>query len=286
MSSEETNWSEETLSPLEQAVASFMKAWVDETEAARSSIEPPELLHHYTDVGGLLGIVESGTLWASSAPFLNDQTELSHSLILLGQIIRGERHEVNAGSPNEAADHYLNQVVNNFYLFLEVYLVCFCDSPDLLSQWRAYGQGQGYAIGFKSDQLARMAMLQKVTYDLEEQIRALAHLVRRWRKIFVDASPDASKSASERMVVLSLATALVRTIVGFKNEAFDVEQEWRLVVMLPSFFPETLRFRARAGMVMGPRRDQNIAGHGLDKLLQTNGYIGVKPRWSNVPLRT
>jgi len=104
----------------------------------------------------------------------------------------------------------------------------------------------------------------------------------------------------------------MRTIVSFKNSSFEEEHEW--VRPLPSFFPETLKFRDRAGMVMpfveilppssapqgprgqkllpiaevrlGPRRDPNIAGHGVEKLLQTHGHLEVHTRHSNVPLRT
>jgi hypothetical protein len=38
-----------------------------------------DLLYHYTDAGGLMGILESQRLWASNAAYLNDPTELLHA---------------------------------------------------------------------------------------------------------------------------------------------------------------------------------------------------------------
>lgn len=35
------------------------------------------------------------------------------------------------------------------------YAFCFCKQPDLLSQWRGYSAGGGYAIGFDIDPLGR-----------------------------------------------------------------------------------------------------------------------------------
>ncbi len=40
----------------------------------------PEVLYHYTDVAGLLGIVNRAALWATHARFLNDATEIVHGV--------------------------------------------------------------------------------------------------------------------------------------------------------------------------------------------------------------
>ena len=44
------------------------------------SVDPPEYLFHYTNIAGLIGIVNSQELWASNVIFLNDEMELQHGL--------------------------------------------------------------------------------------------------------------------------------------------------------------------------------------------------------------
>jgi hypothetical protein len=38
-----------------------------------------------------------------------------------------------------------------------VYVTCFCESTDLLSQWRAYGSDHGYAIEFSANSPSQKA---------------------------------------------------------------------------------------------------------------------------------
>ncbi len=37
-------------------------------------------IYHYTDLNGLKGITESGSLWATHFSFLNDSNELIHGM--------------------------------------------------------------------------------------------------------------------------------------------------------------------------------------------------------------
>src|SRR5262245_39760281 len=41
---------------------------------------PRDLLYHYTTQAGLLGIIESGALWASNVRYLNDRGEFGHAM--------------------------------------------------------------------------------------------------------------------------------------------------------------------------------------------------------------
>jgi len=43
------------------------------------------VLYHYTDVGGLVSIVNSQELWMSDAAFLNDRREIEYVKLLIGQ---------------------------------------------------------------------------------------------------------------------------------------------------------------------------------------------------------
>lgn len=45
----------------------------------RELVEIPEIVYHYTDAAGLLGIVSTGTLWMADIEFLNDAEELTYA---------------------------------------------------------------------------------------------------------------------------------------------------------------------------------------------------------------
>jgi hypothetical protein len=79
-----------------------------------------------------------------------------------------------------AADELAAGVAEQFLQFSDTYLVCFCKSGDLLSQWRGYGTSGGYALGLNDDALAGLSkdrvMLVSVSYDEAEQKEKLAPL--------------------------------------------------------------------------------------------------------------
>ncbi len=46
---------------------------------------PDDTLYHYTTFKGLIGIVKTGTLWASDIRYMNDSAELMHTADLIRQ---------------------------------------------------------------------------------------------------------------------------------------------------------------------------------------------------------
>ena len=44
---------------------------------------PPDLLWHYTNAAGFLGICRSGKLWATNTEYLNDASELRYARHLI-----------------------------------------------------------------------------------------------------------------------------------------------------------------------------------------------------------
>jgi hypothetical protein len=66
----------------------------DGSTQARRTIDPDHSLFHYTTATGLVGIVESKTLWATHASFLNDTAERQLLSALLAPQIRGEFEKI------------------------------------------------------------------------------------------------------------------------------------------------------------------------------------------------
>jgi len=164
-----------------------------------------------------------------------------------------------AGEANEQADKVMHRVIENFYRFVHAYLVCFCTNDDLLSQWRGYGLGGGYAIGFDSAEISKLVHgrieLIPVLYDENKQRRQLCDICRRWREAFIDIPPESEGPAPWRVGELVFAESFSRIAIGFKNSGFREEDEWRLVYRQSQIIQDDdsrthLEFRTRDGMLL------------------------------------
>ena len=63
----------------------------------------PEFLYHYTSQDGLLGIIESRSLWATNISYMNDATEFGLSVRLIRDRLLDElqnRKRKNGSSPS------------------------------------------------------------------------------------------------------------------------------------------------------------------------------------------
>src|ERR1700678_2741703 len=56
------------------ALARLVDGFLEDQAAA-----PPDILWHYTNAAGFLGICRSGKLWATNTDYLNDASEMRHA---------------------------------------------------------------------------------------------------------------------------------------------------------------------------------------------------------------
>jgi hypothetical protein len=126
---------------------------ISEREQSRPKpTQPLQRLYHYTDVVGLNGIIETNELWATSAYFLNDSAEVIYGYGALDEALK-DWIAVNPRPEESLALALALDLQRGFGVDLlnkrliePIYLVCFCEDDNLLSQWRAYGQSGGYSI--------------------------------------------------------------------------------------------------------------------------------------------
>ena len=137
----------------------------------------PEDLYHYTDGGGLLGILDNCTLWATHAAYLNDAEETVYGLENVVRELKRLGREFSI--PPELNDNEIwppvaqNAVIRWLTLkviialvqtlakdrvsFLQGYagpfVTCLSEQRDQLSQWRGYSGEGGYAIRFDAEAL-------------------------------------------------------------------------------------------------------------------------------------
>ena len=60
---------------------------VGDYQAKLQTQSPPATLYHYTNDGGLRGIIETGKLWFTDIFYLNDPSELKYSVRLASDIL-------------------------------------------------------------------------------------------------------------------------------------------------------------------------------------------------------
>jgi hypothetical protein len=123
----------------------------------------PEFLYHYTSQAGLIGIVQNSELWATKVHYMNDSTEFSLALDLARDVIAegwGATEilgDVNSLPPRAKVAKQIWYAIDRITK-VNIFVACFCEQSDLLSQWRGYSHGSyGYSVGFNAGKLALRA---------------------------------------------------------------------------------------------------------------------------------
>lgn len=269
----------------------------------------PEFLYHYTSASGLAGIVRERQLWATDAEFLNDAQELRYGRDEVYNALVGRANELERstgpGAPDgsratlmrSAADHLRPGGLYAARDYHSVYVTCFCENGDLLSQWRGYGTGGGYAIGFRTDDLTAMTGPEGLTPPGLAQVGYGDLAVRVMvDKVVSEIAPEPVGFPGAHGYFL--ARDLVLPALGkVKHPAFVEEKEWRLLTVgdaRPIFRTDpsgiipyvvlALSPRAIKEVVIGPPHSETRS-RGARRLLEAHGLAEVCVRESDAPYR-
>lgn len=254
-------------------------------------------IYHYTDTAGLIGILNSGKVWATHVSKLNDSTEYDYGLSLVEGFVRNYSARTDA----------LKEKVISDLIPRETYISCFSGTRDLLSQWRAYsGRHVGFCIGFEGTQLAtrdsKMPLLEKVIYDKDIAESVVTVLMSE-----ADSYPYNNEFGEVEVGYLlgTLAGLLTVTACIIKHPSFSEENEYRQIYQ-PGTTELELDVKHRTGqfgltpyveigmesgrlpirsVTIGPCKDRDLEHKALDSLLFENGYEDVEVLYSTVPLR-
>lgn len=279
------------------------------------AVEPPELLFHYTSIGGAYGILSSDALWMTKIRYLNDTSELEIGIATLREVLDRRVREPGPGEEIallEAVKNGLGSVAS-----ANICVASFCEHGDLLSQWRWYGEGgRGVSIGVSSRVLRGMAKsaiyLWKCVYDEGAHRALLNGLVDRLLEAYRHdrdergCAPDAEGChyLIERFFVTFLEVAPI-----IKNPNFAEEREWRLVSQPVEVDDEAygvcvvgerimqryeLRFpreadgrcRALGRVVVGPTKDPELIGEAISVLCRKQRFDGPVITYSEIPFRS
>jgi hypothetical protein len=240
---------------IDKAIAEKLKlftaqfgAYADGTGLEPSPL-PPELFH-YTNLNGMKGIIENQCIWATHFEYLNDFTEIVHGETLAKDLIL-ERLALCSTLTKDILTHVLSDF-DYFTPGSDIYIACFCEKKDLLSQWRSYGAG-GCAIGLVPPTISKDGkemlpsihslgfVVAKVIYDENEQKRMMSKIVNECFAFieqfmpgilpFLEDQEEASAYLKRTSSVFLKATLYILFSLAcrFKKRLFESEQEWRFI---------------------------------------------------------
>jgi hypothetical protein len=227
----------ETASALEALEEKVAKAW----QLHHTSLD--KVIWHYTDVTGLVNIIQSGVLRATNAFYLNDSMEVDYARELIKDEVARQRGTLPA--PVDEFLSFVDASVQITRYVFEPYVTCFSGEAarDLLSQWRAYGDnGSGYAIGFIPKNLAQLSTvnLRKIIYEQITQRELIENALSAYSSELpavsrVLAGNPARLNEAIRDFSHSFSKILHEYIYCFKDKSWREEQEWRIVRQIVPF---------------------------------------------------
>ena len=197
----------------------------------------PEILYHYTTQQGLLGVATSDALWATKVQYMDDSTEFRLAQILAADRIRLRYKEEKDKHKKEK----LHEISDAGSPFLNVFVACFCEDGDLLSQWRGYSGGNhGFSIGLESERLATSAEKEsfrfaRCIYDEAVQTQIIDQGI----TAYLNGGFDS----------VDFDSFLEEVGAFFKHPLFQEEKEWRLVSQATSILHSNVGFRAGRSMI-------------------------------------
>jgi hypothetical protein len=270
----------------------------------------PVELFHYTDLAGLQGILQNHDLWLTNSRYSNDSEEMTHGCKVVMTILQNARTV-------DPVSQYMTRLEELTKQSEGVYVCCFCEKDNLLSQWRSYGaNGTGVSVqvdpnGFSQltgpDCPSGLLRFWRVFYAAEKQNDIIQKAIDYFAPTSAYQTPGQSPEACARKA----AEAIQFFIPTFKNSDFSEEREWRLIFTPSSATTVNLRFRVSRNMLVpfyslkelvggqgalpllpikglrvGPSVHKQLNVESACLLLGQNGYTNIPVMASDTPYRS
>lgn len=213
---------------------------------------------HYTDLGGLEGILSNNVLWATESGGLNDPSEVLRAAEQLLHGWKASLGELKSDAPIAEADTWLRKISEET-AGRRMFFVSACYDGDKLQHWKTYAGGRGYAIELKRNTEYRLLQpdsgqalywpgfapapwWRAVTYGDYENGRSsrggsllwgsdgiMEHVLNEFAARDRGARPD------ETAFWEHLEANYLRSVCFNKHEAYSDEEETRLAFIEPPF---------------------------------------------------
>ncbi len=219
--------------------------------------QPDQLVWHYTDGPGLLGILQSSTLYATQVSGLNDAKETRHASDLFAKALK--QLAIDRADETEVVT-FLNSIVQfskdneNSHSISKFFVTCFSGEEDDLTQWDRYGRQNGYAIAFYARGLQRepTSTLFRVVYDNEKHETAAREIAEATVRFYFEGLNE-ERSKDPELWARDFLTAwdewIYRLAPLVKAAKWKAENEFRIVHELKVAEFPIVRFAAKATMI-------------------------------------
>lgn len=212
---------------------------------------PPKYLYHYCSLSGLLGILNSRSIWASVVSSLNDKNEIVHANDVLEHAL--ENKFFSMGIKDNSWFHTIALQIRSIQATVDHCVASLCEQNDQLSLWRPYaGDGMGASIGFITDGLSKTASdqgfaLKKVIYDRNLQSAICKTYL---DDLFCKYNIDKKIDILSKEIMDDLSQFVNSVGIFLKHPSFGDEREWRLVSRNVGLYDERWRYRATTNMII------------------------------------
>ena len=212
------------------------------------------VLYHYTTVEGLLGIITSNVIFATSYPFLNDSSEIVYGRRICKKILNEKLDKIYDDRAKILYEECLRLIDMNHF---RIYITCFCEKGNLLSQWRGYAKnGLGFSLGLSAKALLsenrrkpyNLIKVKKVEYNVCKQRRIITRLLRKAEEYIKTEDIQSEKEIKE--IAKIVHKKIEECIVFFKDPAFEEEREWRAIYYEKEEGIIKTKYRAKADRIV------------------------------------
>lgn len=204
----------------------------------------PNKLYHYTNLNGLIGILENSEIWLSNMYFLNDKNEFELGLRFVVEQLEAYKGGFSVLKPTKYFIEALEKAIDFIKEKDSPYILSMTTNNDLLSQWRGYtNNGVGVNIGFSNKFFEENKLkVYKCIYDDEKQKEIINHILTESIFMFIGIADsqgifkDSEKielSKYDKAVSVAGQYFIDRTMFFcslIKDKSFIEEDEWRLLL--------------------------------------------------------
>jgi hypothetical protein len=272
---------------------------------------PEEVIYHYTNTTGLIGILDTASIWATDIYFLNDSQEFTYARERFIRRIKDRLPSPEKSDLTHAEDiarHIAGRTLDR--LMQEesahrLYVSCFCPDGNLLSQWRGYGANDGVAIGFQRTNLGNVATIDEAEKRAEllnvsygEQPNAyLGRVLSAFESV-------PNKERADIVIDEAFRAHVFQSFASMKHPGFKEEAEVRLLVVDVEGDRSSPKVWFRRGnlgpipyikvgfdrdaivkIIIGPGPHHEVRKLGVERLLGTLGLGDVVVEQSETPYR-
>lgn len=218
---------------------------------------PEGHLHHYTSVHAAFQIIESGRVWASSAYYLNDSSEVLGAVKEVS--LEAERtRDRSVGKQKEMLDQLLSWL-ETLRSPQGLYIFSLSERRNDLSQWRSYTPfGKGVCLSFSQSDVERISKVNglrtiRCVYKNKEKQSLAQSIVSKTIESWKSSAEEFEQRGPTWLYPLfeRLKSNFLTVLASLKNVSFEKETEWRLLTpYVASLSHERVHYRVGASMIV------------------------------------